>query len=543
MRAPGCGGRLAGITYYKSGCDLHDRRKDDLRTTRNRRGAALRPLAAALAFTAAPSLLPAATIFQPGELEGHGVTTREDGTPLATALQAWHLDALSHAVPPSPNTTIRPVTNCDDDGEGSLRAVVAASASGDTIDLGALTCSAITLETGAIAVRLDSATIVGPATHALAIDGHGYDRVFLHYGAGSFVLRDLTVKNGHHRATRFNVGVGGCIASAGYLTLDHSVVTGCYAGGEGAYGGAIYAYSLLMSASTLSNNNAYGSHIENSTAAFGGAAFVYQIDMVDSTVTGNVARHQVNPPRSNYDIGGGIVTIRGGLVVGSTIDSNFAYDVAGGLASFGNLHIRNSTISGNVTETFGGGGLFVRYRARVEITSSTITGNTGPKGAGIFLTTDGGSIDSSIVAGDYAGDGTEIFGTRTFAFDGANNMIGAVSATIAVPSDTIATADPGLQPLAYNGGPTRTHALRLDSVAIDAGNNASDLPSDQRGGGFARVVGAAADIGAFEFDARAGDGTARIPVPALSHWAIALLLACLAAIGIRSTRRRRPNDD
>ena len=99
-----------------------------------------------------------------------------------------------------------------------------------------------------------------------------------------------------------------------------------------------------------------------------------------------------------------------------------------------------------------------------------------------------------------------------------------------------------MTPNLFTCGPTRTHALRLDSVAIDAGNNASGLPSDQRGGGFARVVGAAADIGAFEFDARAGDGTARIPVPALSRWAIALLLACLAAIGLR-TVRRRSNDD
>lgn len=503
---------------------------------------ALRPLAAAIALAAAPALLPAATTLQPGELEGQGITTREDGTPLATALRAWHLDALSHAAPPA-SAIVRPVTNCDDDGEGSLRAVAAGIASGDTIDLSGLACSAITLETGAIAVRVDSATIVGPSSHALAIDGHGYDRVFLHYGAGSFILRDLTVRNGHHRATRFNVGIGGCIASAGYLTLDHSIVTGCYAGGEGAYGGAIYAYSLLMSASTLSNNDAYGAHIENSTAAFGGAAFVYQIDMVDSTVTGNVARRQVNPQSTSYDIGGGIVTVRGGLVVGSTIDSNFAYGVAGGIASFGNLHIRNSTISGNIAETFGGGGVFVRYRARLEVYSSTITGNTGPKGAGIFLTTNSGSLQSTIVAGDIAGDGTEISGTRAFAFDGANNMIGPVTSTLTVPPDTLETDDPGLQPLAYNGGPTRTHALRLDSVAIDAGNNASDLPSDQRGPGFARIVGTAADIGAFEFDARAGDGTARIPVPALSHWAVALLLACLAALGVRASRRRRSNDD
>jgi parallel beta helix pectate lyase-like protein len=509
--------------------------------TRIRRGLALHPLAAALALIAAPALLRAATALQPGELEGQGITTREDGTPLATALRAWHLDALSHAVLPAPTTTVRPVTNCDDDGEGSLRAVVAASASGDTIDLSALACSAITLESGAIAVRLDSATIVGPAAHTLAIDGHRYDRVFLHYGAGSFTLRDLTVRNGHHRATRFNVGVGGCIASAGYLTLDRSTVTGCYAAGEGAYGGAIYAYSLLMSASTLSNNDAYGAHIENSTAGFGGAAFVYQLDMVDSTVTGNVARRQVNPPRSSYEIGGGIMTVRGGLVIGSTIDSNFSYGVGGGLASFGNLHVRNSTISGNVAETFGGGGIFVRYRARLEVSSSTITGNTAPKGAGIFVTTDAGSLDSTIVAGDFADDGSEIAGTRALAFDGANNLIGPVSAPISVPPDTIETHDPGLQPLAYNGGPTRTHALRLDSVAVDAGNNASNLPSDQRG--FSRVVGAAADVGAFEFDAQTGDGTARIPVPTISEWAGVLLCACLAALGIRASHRRRRNED
>src|SRR5262245_59486481 len=136
-------------------------------TTRIGRGAgsALRPLAAALALTAAPALAPAATALRPGDLEGQGIVTREDGTPLATALRAWHLDAKSHAASPVPDATVRVVTNCDDDGEGSLRATIAASASGDTIDLGNLACSAITLETGGIAVRLDSATIIGPSTH------------------------------------------------------------------------------------------------------------------------------------------------------------------------------------------------------------------------------------------------------------------------------------------------------------------------------------------------------------------------------------------
>lgn len=513
-------------------------------TTRNRRraGSVLRPLAAALALAAVP--LRAATTLRPGDLQGQGNAVREDGTPLRTALRAWHLDALRNAdAQAAPAGTVRAVTNCDDDGAGSLRAVVAASASGDTIDLSALDCSTITLETGAIAVRLDSATLVGPSTHALAIDGNGYDRVLLHYGFGSFTIRNLTVRNGHHRATRFHIAIGGCIASAGYLTLDHSAVSGCYAGGEGAYGGAIYAYSLLMADSTLSGNDAYGAHLDADMAAFGGAAFVYQIDMVGSTVTGNIARHKFNPPRTNYEIGGGICTIHGGLVIDSTIDSNFAYERGGGLATFDDILIRNSTISGNTAAHTGGGGLFMRFPAHLDARNTTITDNTAPTGGGILFTAASASLESTIVAGNHAADGSAIAGTRTFALDGANNLIGPAAPPITVPSDTLATDDAGLQPLAYNGGPTRTHALRRDSVAIDAGNNASALPSDQRGPGFARVVGATADIGAFEFDASAGDGDARIPVPTLSQWGAVLLVTCLAALGVRASRRRRSNED
>jgi hypothetical protein len=384
---------------------------------------------------------------------------------------------------------------------------------------------------------------VGPTAHPLAIDGNGYDRVFVHYGSGSLTIRNLTVRNGRDRATRFNLAIGGCIASAGYLTLDHSVVTGCYAGGEGAYGGAIYAYSLLMAASTLSDNDAYGVHLDADMAAFGGGAFVYQIDMVGSTVTGNIARHKFNPTRTDYEIGGGISTIHGGLVIDSTIDSNFAYGRGGGLATFDDILIRNSTISGNTAETTGGGGLFIRFSALLDARNSTITDNAGPTGGGILFTSTASSIESSIVAGNHAADGSEIAGTRALALDGANNLIGPVTATIAVPADTLESTDPGLLPLAYNGGATRTHALRLASAAIDAGNNASDLSSDQRGPGFARVVGAASDIGAFEFDGAAGDGTARVPVPALSSWMVALLLACIGALGVGSLRARRFNDD
>jgi hypothetical protein len=71
--------------------------------------------------------------------------------------------------------------------------------------------------------------------------------------------------------------------------------------------------------------------------------------------------------------------------------------------------------------------------------------------------------------------------------------------------------NPLLAPLADNGGPTRTHALRAGSPAIDAGTNVLPLATDQRG--RSRTSGLATDIGAFEVQSEAifadgFDGTA-----------------------------------
>ena len=98
--------------------------------------------------------------------------------------------------------------------------------------------------------------------------------------------------------------------------------------------------------------------------------------------------------------------------------------------------------------------------------------------------------------------------------------------------------DPGLLPLAFNGGPTRTHAIRVDSPVIDAGNNIAQLPFDQRGDGYPRVVGPSADIGAFEFNGAAPAAT-ELPVPALADRAAALLLLLLGLFGVRALTRGR----
>ncbi len=76
------------------------------------------------------------------------------------------------------------VTSCADDADpGTLRNTAANAVSGDLIDLGALTCSTITLTQGAIVTDVDDLTLRGPEG-GLAIDGGGTDSILVHYGAG-----------------------------------------------------------------------------------------------------------------------------------------------------------------------------------------------------------------------------------------------------------------------------------------------------------------------------------------------------------------------
>jgi hypothetical protein len=443
----------------------------------------------------------------------------------------------SHA----PNRTLA-VTNCDDDGPGSLRTTIAAAVDGDTVDLGALRCGTITLRTGAIPINLDNLVISGPRRSVLSIDGGHLDRVFLHYGGGTLTLQDVTISGGFNRATGFDVAGGGCIASAGYLSLYDSTLRNCYAGGEGAYGGALYAYGLTMSNSTLSGNHAYGVHPQAGTAAFGGAAFVYGLLMATSTVSGNRADHRVNGNLPSYDIGGGIVAVRGGSVYNSTVDSNFAHSRGGGIAVFTDLSVFNSTISGNVAATEIGGGLFLRWPSALQLGSSTITDNrSGSDGGGIWLNAAGSAFGSSIIAGNSTDIGNRdnpYGGPIAVSIDGDHNLMGQAAPLTSLPPDTL-HADPHLRALAYNGGPTRTHALDATSPAIDAGDNPTSLLFDQRGANFPRVSGTAADIGAFEVQATPPLAVG-VAVPTLSGGFCAFLTGLLTATAWRRKVRLRP---
>ena len=122
-------------------------------------------------------------------------------------------------------------------------------------------------------------------------------------------------------------------------------------------------------------------------------------------------------------------------------------------------------------------------------------------------------LDDSIVAGNRLADGAADDVAGQFDSAGAYNLIGAIdgSAGLEAFGTIYGTAavpmDPVLGPLRDNGGPTWTHALLPGSPAIDAGNAAGVVSTDQRG--WARPADGLGDgfvvpdIGAFELGAAA----------------------------------------
>lgn len=455
------------------------------------------------------------------------------------------LHQLMPAAPKAPTSpaSLLPVSDCaDDDGAGTLRNVIAAAGEGDTVDLSALACSTITLTQGAIPVLLNDLTIVGPGAGTLAIDGAGSDRVLLHPGYGTLALQRITIRNGATSVSGYHITGGGCIASAGYLVLDHSAVRDCYASGEGVYGGGILAYTLTMYTSTLSGAVALGKNTATSTAAFGGGGYTAYVHIVDSTVSGNRAAHDLTDGQTSYDTGGGIFTDFGGTISSSTIEHNYSYGFGGGLSAFGGIvNVANSTISGNTAKTRSGGGLDLRVFNGGTISNSTITDNAAPAGGGVFLRgqPDRFELQSTLVGGNTApaGGGADVGAERASTLIGNKNLVVAGDANVTLPGDTLHAA-PLLLPLADNGGPTRTHALTPGSPAVDAGNNVASLANDQRGEGFPRVVGAAPDIGAFEGVVTPAVPPVPVPAPAASGWTLAVLTLALGWLGIRRGRGR-----
>jgi parallel beta-helix repeat protein len=363
-------------------------------------------------------------------------------------------------------TTTFTVKNLNDAGDGSLRfAVLAANDEQglDTITFAPGLAGTITLTTGQLEVK-DSVTILGPGAGVLTVSGNNASRIF-------------RVEN---LARDINVAISG-------LTLTRG--TG---DGNGDRGGAIFVVgeNLTLSGMVVTGNHAFepGGGL---AVGRGGTLTMENCTVRDNRSEGN---------------GGGVGVDSGTLVVrNTTISGNTAQRGGGIFAVNSALALANCTISGN-TARQSGGGIKISTQTTATIRNSTVAFNTadsdnvaGGSGGGLIVAGGSATLQSTIVANNAlgsSGSSPDVDGTVT----AANSLIENIIGTTFTPAsaNNLFGQDPLLGPLANNGGPTQTHALLAGSPARDAGSNTGSLPFDQRG--FARVRGAAPDIGAFEAD-------------------------------------------
>ena len=418
-------------------------------------------------------------------------------------------------------------TSCADSGPGTLRNLVTTTAaSGDTVDLTALSCSQISLSTGAIIVNQADLTIQGPGVRGFHVFGNLLsDSIFDHEGTGTLTLNDLFLDSGSgHVAGLGTTVAGGCVFSYGTVSLVRSALYGCQAyraNVSQAAGGCVFAAgNLILVHSALSGCVADGPAAANVVGggAWTGGNLLAKYGRIENNVSG---------VSSGHGGGGGAVAVGNLALSYTTVSNNSASYKVGGIEAVGapattTATITNSTISGNSAPRIGG----LYSTVPTTISNSTIAFNRktalGGQSAGATFSAANGSISVDLHSTLFSDNTYTAFGatahndvsiagispgsTVTFVGDaskGNANLVQSPDASVAgkLPADTITGTCALLGRLRLNGGESATHALYSGSPALDAGVNAANLNYEQRGNGYFRQAGARTDIGAYEVQA------------------------------------------
>ncbi|GAB4111174.1 MAG: choice-of-anchor Q domain-containing protein [Roseiflexaceae bacterium] len=346
-------------------------------------------------------------------------------------------------------------------------------------------------------------------------------------------------------------GGGGISGSEGSVV---TVRNSSFINNRGVNGGAI---NMLLSSVTVENSIFQGNQAPTPTdavpdgyiAGFGGAIYVDGANPKSNGVAGFVTiRGSTFTGNSAYDQGGAILfngyegdkltidtstftdnqagspsksgvggALRHGngpfTISNSTFANNTSYGNGGAIFAAGTSQggeLINVTLVGNRTEqspsgrTSQGGALAIT-QGNYRIINATIADNWSyQNSAAILAGPEVVTVHNTIFANNQsnASDYTEVCSPRG-KIQGANNLQWPdLSSVYADCTSGTTFANPQLQPLAANGGPTPTMALASGSPAINAGSAANCAETDQR---FADRVGTC-DIGAFEYGSSAPTG-------------------------------------
>jgi len=289
-------------------------------------------------------------------------------------------------------------------------------------------------------------TLRGEGSSKILISGN--DKQALFEIAAKVEITGVTLNNGRSSEN------GGCILNQGSLILDQVTLTQCVS--ENA-GGAIWT----------------------STGS--------QLELRHTILKENVAKQ------------GGAIANEGNLkIVQSVLWMNQAVE-GGGIWNKGELGIENSTLSGNKTESGQGGAVF-QAEGKTLFDQTTLAQNQASKGSALFVAAGMVDFKNSLIAEN--GNSSQCVATSGAINSQGYNLSSDKSCNLNSELHDQAGIAAKLIPLTENGGNTYTHALSVDSPALDAiplenCKNASEInfPRDQRG---TLRQDSHCDIGAYE---------------------------------------------
>lgn len=373
-------------------------------------------------------------------------------------------------IPNTPASYI--VTNSNDSGDGSLRQAITNANQSNKALIIFDDDYVITLDN---TLTISSSLTIDGTDNTIIISGNKRVPVFqVNAPAQDVSFENLIISNGYSNNPNSMAG-GITVDEAHTVTIEHSTITG----NTGSMGGGILsrAGNLTIDNSTISNN---------ATDNYGGGIY-----MLGSTLNVNNSTF-FNNLSNGYQ--GGAISSSGTTTTinNSTFVKNFASAEGGAiLAASGEFTIANSTIAGNSVGNYfnvvfnSGGGISVSRLVRSLILKNNII-------AANFVLAQGYPFSNCSTYDVSYGGNVNI--------TNINNLIGLGNDC---GNPIISTDDPmfisslnEFDPLQDNGGATKTLALHPESPAIDAGDNATCLPTDQRG--ISRPQGDTCDIGAFE---------------------------------------------
>lgn len=200
------------------------------------------------------------------------------------------------------------VTENSDNGQGSLRAILAAATDSETIGFApSLDGATIVLTSGALTINGIQLTIDATALPSgITISGNDTSRIFTIAGNSIVTLRGLHLRNGRE----INSHGGGIHAVDSQLNLEACTVRGCYTNYNG---GGIYGHGLT---GAINRCQIAG----NQSMSFGGGFYLIDVDVLDvrnTQISGNkspdgggISGLGAHPSLSNCSIqgnsGGGI---------------------------------------------------------------------------------------------------------------------------------------------------------------------------------------------------------------------------------------------